>query len=533
MGLKFDGELRLTIVDWLFVLFSITLIFGLNPSVASDKCHALIFVEPFLMAYCIFRILFVLNSKRTSYMILFLITVFCLYELFVGYTQLFQNIGRNRGQDVITGSFSGSGPLGCLLSVFCGLSIAVCVKTTRRFIRISLTVLSVISFVLMSCTLSRAAMISFGVCMLFLAMKSEKTASFIRKYKALLLLIAILLGAGAYLVKKPSADGRILMARVGLRIMKENGLSGVGLGNYAGAYGKTQAEFFADYIESDDTDTGNIPEKLRITADSPAFCFNEFLRVGIECGPVSMLLLICMVVAGIAGTYKRDSVWCYPLISISVFACFSYPFEVGVFVLLMTVCLAANDVKPDAKGTAILFFSLLCAALGSICYVRISKSGMTISTTGVSFVERFCCNRHKTYLVHDCSPLQDGLYDERMLFALGQSLNRNGEYEKSDEVLSLGTRVSSDPMFWNVMGNNSKALGKFREAESRYKSAFRMVPNRLYPLYLLAKLYYEEGDTVRFLEMEERMERFVPKVESVNTEKMRSEIRQLKCGTNK
>lgn len=524
MGLKCDGALRLTIVDWLFVLFSITLIFNLNLPVTSGKCHALVFIEPFLMAYCIFRILFSINSKWTTDILLSIITVFCLYELYIGYTQLFQNIGRMKGQDIITGSFSGSGPLGCFLSFFISLSIAVCIKTTRRFIRISLTVLSIFSFALMSCTLSRAAMISLGVSMVFLAMKSENTASFIRRYRTCLLPVAVLICAGGYLIKKPSANGRILMARVDLRIMKENGLSGIGLGNYAGAYGKAQAKFFADYLTTDDMVAGCIPEKLCMVAGCPDFCFNEYLRAGIECGPVSMLLLISMVVAGIVCAYKRDSVWCYPLISISVFACFSYPFEVGVLALLLIVCLAANNSNTESNTATIAFCSLLLIILGSNS-TKVSSSGLTV-------MGGLCSNRNKTFLVKGIGSLQDGLYDERMLFAIGQSLNKNGEYDKSDEVLKLGTEISSDPMFWNVMGNNSKAQGKYREAESRYKFAFLMVPNRMYPLYLLAKLYYEEGDTVRFLDMAERMERFIPKVESVNTENMRLEIKRLKSGTN-
>ena len=71
-------------------------------------------------------------------------------------------------------------------------------------------------------------------------------------------------------------------------------------------------------------------------------------------------------------------------------------------------------------------------------------------------------------------------------------------------------------------------LGDYREAEERYKHAFYMVPNRLYPLVLLAKLYYNEGDTVRFLKMSDVVEHFVPKVESVRTENLRAEIRELK-----
>ena len=123
--------------------------------------------------------------------------------------------------------------------------------------------------------------------------------------------------------------------------------------------------------------------------------------------------------------------------------------------------------------------------------------------------------------------LEDNL---QFLFAYGQSLNKTGQYEKSDSILKLGAEISSDPMFWNVMGNNSLALGRYREAEERYKHAFYMVPNRLYPLTLLAKLYHAEGDTVRFLDMAEKVETFVPKIENANTKRLREEIRDIKAG---
>ncbi|HBA13563.1 MAG TPA: hypothetical protein DCW98_06255 [Bacteroidales bacterium] len=143
--------------------------------------------------------------------------------------------------------------------------------------------------------------------------------------------------------------------------------------------------------------------------------------------------------------------------------------------------------------------------------------------------ERWHKKEYYEYVVEDCDNLLPYMkHDYRFLFAYGQSLNKTGNYEKSDAILRMGTEISSDPMFWNVMGNNSLALGRYREAEGRYKHAFYMVPNRLYPLNLLAKLYHAEGDTVRFLDMADNVELFVPKVESVNTERLRSEIRELK-----
>lgn len=135
------------------------------------------------------------------------------------------------------------------------------------------------------------------------------------------------------------------------------------------------------------------------------------------------------------------------------------------------------------------------------------------------------------YVTEGCDTLLEYKKDDKdFLFIYGRSLNITGDYRKSDSILELGTHVSSDPMFWNVMGNNSLEQEKYREAEERYRHAFYMVPNRLYPLYLLAQLYHTEGDTVRFTEMADRVESFRCKVESAQTEQLRDEIRELRAG---
>ena len=525
MGLKHNDRIDLTIVDGLFILLSIVLIVSMN--------HAVVLLEPFLMVYCLLRMLFSISFKWTSSILAFIIAAFCLYELSQGYIQLFQKLGVSRGQDTIIGSFSNSGPFGCFLSACSSLFVAAYFKTTKHFIKISSLVLAVLSVLLLTCTLSRAAMLAFAVSMVFMAMKWKKTGALIRKYWVYISLIAVLLGVGAYLIKKPSADGRMFMARIGLRIMKENGLSGVGLGNYAGAYGKAQADFFAEYLDngSDPLAIDNIPENLRMVADCPSFAFNEYMRIGIEAGPIAMLLFVGLIIAGILSAYRSENYWCYPLIAISVFACFSYPFEVGVLVFLLTVCLAANETINMAKRKSIMFYILCFLVFGSIYYTRYSLiSNLEFGCRPLRVkAKEFCCNRCKRYLVYGCDSVPDGIYDEKMLFAFGQSLNKSGNYFGSDSFLKIGAEVSSDPMFWNVMGNNSFAQGNYREAESRYKHAFTMVPNRLYPLYLLAKLYYAEVDTLHFRDMAERVEKFKPKVQSINTERLRTEIQELYC----
>jgi tetratricopeptide (TPR) repeat protein len=527
-----EFSVHLTVVDGLFVLMSIVLIYASNDLNQHSGLRPFVMVEPLLIAYYVLRILFNINHKWTSYLLLLVIAAFCVKETYLGYFQLFQNLGKINGQEICKGSFSNSGPFGCFLSLCASLFIAVSTGKSNKIIRIPLAILTALASILMVSTLSRASVFSFAVSMFFLFMKKDKFSAFIRKNRIYLILAVSLLGAGAYLVKKPSADGRLLMARINMQMIMKGGLSGAGWGNYGGAYGEAQAHFFADYLDSDsdEIDIERIPENLRRVADCPTNAFNEYLKMGVESGPIAMILLVGLVVTGIISAYRSDNYWCYPLITVSVFACFSYPFQVGVLLLLFIICLASTGSENESKGTRMSFFLIMIAVLIPVYRFHVSVVNGMDFRFRASGIKGMFENRQNRYAIFGYGSLPDGLYDEKVIFEYGQSLNASGNYTMSDSLLAIGTSISCDPMFWNVMGNNSLLQGKYREAEQRYKHAFYIVPNRLYPLYLMAKLYYAEGDTARFLNMADKIESFVPKVESVQTERLRSEIRELKTG---
>jgi tetratricopeptide (TPR) repeat protein len=246
-----------------------------------------------------------------------------------------------------------------------------------------------------------------------------------------------------------------------------------------------------------------------------------------------MLLFMAVIIAAIVVSYRNDTIWCYGLTAFAVFAIFSYPLHVKQFQIMFSVLLAAC--ASSGQSTTLTYKLIMMAFLIVLSVILIGKmpeiKQYKQAESAWKKTERWHIMEHYDYVVEDGDTLLPYMkHDYRFLFAYGQSLNKTGNYEKSDSVLQLGTRISSDPMFWNVMGNNSLALGRYREAEERYKHAFYMVPNRLYPLYLLAKLYHAEGDTVRFLDMADKIETFIPKIESANTELLRSEIREIKAG---
>jgi tetratricopeptide (TPR) repeat protein len=120
------------------------------------------------------------------------------------------------------------------------------------------------------------------------------------------------------------------------------------------------------------------------------------------------------------------------------------------------------------------------------------------------------------------------LQDEiKFLFEYAQSLSKSEQYAQSNEVLQRAIKISCDPMLYNVMGKNCQALEQYALAEQCFTKAANLVPNRLYPHYLLAKLYHEMG-------LKDKAEAEInivltkpPKVESMAVEEMREELRVM------
>lgn len=63
--------------------------------------------------------------------------------------------------------------------------------------------------------------------------------------------------------------------------------------------------------------------------------------------------------------------------------------------------------------------------------------------------------------------------------------------DKGNRILSEAARGMADPMIYNLIGKNYQAKKQFHRAEYYFLKAHYLVPNRLYPLFLLAHLYQE------------------------------------------
>ncbi len=521
----------LNIVDVFSLLFIFLLVLLGFDSDALESQKVVYSVLSLGILYIAVRSLFFFNRGLMQTIVIAVIALSCLYETFGGVRDL---LLRHTPSPISQyGSFYNSGPLGGYIAVCASQLLAYAYTIKSKTKRVLSLIVAIPALILLPSSFSRASILAILVSMSLLVASTEQGRLFLKKHLKWLIPVLILLFTGAYLVKRPSADGRIFMNRICFRSIQHNKLAGAGLGRYCGAYGEAQFDYFDELFREGlcDADVSSFEKKERLMADCPENGFNEFIKMGVEAGPFAAFLFLGLIVSAIVVSLKSRDIWHYGLLTIAVFACFSYPMTYWLFRVLIVVLLAAvsgSTRECGIKGGALVMgFSLIVMIM---LLVKIFPEVNAVKQADKSYKDihfLYSFNKYNGVTSEHEKLLPYLTSNATFLFDYGKSLNASGNYEKSDSILKLGTRISSDPMFWNIMGNNSLALGRYREAEERYMHAFLMVPNRLYPLCLLTKLYYAEGDYERARKMAKMVMAFKPKVESATTRELRNEIADL------
>lgn len=347
-----------------------------------------------------------------------------------------------------------------------------------------------------------------------------------KKGFVLLAVFVVLTGAamaGVYNLKRGSAEGRLFLWKVAAEAMAQQPVFGVGLGNFAGAYGEAQYEYFRRGVD---------PQEA-MAADSPAYAFNEYLQVGVEEGLVGGLLLLTLV--GVAVRYclrdRGKAGVLGAIVAMLVFSLTSYPLSV-LPICISSVALLALAAPWETRWrvgrwrVGVLALGLLVGC-GMVCREAQGWKRAYVSWRQLSFVGSYAYGDYG----EDFEKLMPYFRrNDRFLFAYGKALAAREHYEASTEVLSEGAGRSSDPMFYNLMGNNYLALGQVEKAEECYRRAYYILPNRHYPLYLLTKLYNETGQVEKARAMARCLLDKKPKVMSTAIREMQEYAEKILAG---
>lgn len=404
------------------------------------------------------------------------------YETVLGLCQLAGLTPSAHSLFPMTGTFYNPGPYGGFVAMGLpvGLSMALDNRRGRQWIGwITLTLILTV----LPASASRSAWIAAvaGCCLVALGQRREAVTEWLRRWWLPLTAAMIAAAIGAYMLKADSADGRLLMWRIGLRACAAHPW-GVGWHHVAGAYGDAQEAYFASGAAS--------PDEIAV-AGTPDYLFNEYLQVALAWGwPAWLLFAGGLATAIVSALRARIYATAGATATFAVFAFSSYPLQFPLFVAaitMLTVSAAAGICR--TRGATCLFAAfctVICLTSGISAYSHYETARTYKRWERVRHHYRMSDHRAA---VEAMSSFGDSLaWNRNYLFEFGHSLNLTGDYEKSNRVLAEAAKVCGDPMIFNIRGKNYQALGLRDSALAEFRRAYDRLPNRMYPHYLMMRL---------------------------------------------
>ena len=467
-------------------------------------------------------------------------------EAWWGLAQLWGWLPSNHARFAVTGSFANPGPYSGFLAIVFPVAVHECIfwhlydKTCWNFRRCMGWVTLVSLLLVLPAGMSRTAWIAALVsgAYVYASLMRFTVADWFVSYKKITWTIItvvfiglIVAGTGLYHLKKDSADGRLLMWKIAATAVQEHPWTGNGWNEVAAVYGQAQEDYFAkgDYTETE----------ARV-ADAPEYVFNEYLQVALAWGVPVLVAALVLIGCCIYTVHKDlDCGIAGGLIAFAIFAFASYPLQCPALVATLAMLVFPAFVKLWRRSLfRLLAFSIIAVLVGMTClWIAVEKDEANqkyrqwggcqmlyhaglyeqAAKKYASVYENPCCG----YLGMDWNP--------RFLFEFARSLHKAGLWDESTQILKVALTVSGDPMILDLIGKNESAMYRFDSAEQYYRRAADRVPSRIYPYYLMVKLfsYRDNYQPDKLREAARMVLTKEPKVPSTAIRQMKEETRKI------
>ncbi len=206
--------------------------------------------------------------------------------------------------------------------------------------------------------------------------------------------------------------------------------------------------------------------------------------------------------------------------------------------------------------TLLLFFILLAlgtANLQSANLNAITPGGLkifkyasaTLFIIALPFFGRHVYKQYKGYYYWDEADLQymngnykhacksfekvisEMKYNGYFLQYYGKALAMQQNFPEGRKMLKHAQYYTSDEVLYTSLGDCYRALNQYRPAEISYQYAAFMAPNKLYPHYLLAKLYAQCGSMEKAVEKAGEVLKMKAKTENMAVDEIKQEMEEI------
>ena len=342
-----------------------------------------------------------------------------------------------------------------------------------------------------------------------------------------LLLVIGLLTTGFYRLRKDEINEHLLTWKISLQVLKEKPIIGVGIGNFRKAFGDAQTIYF---------EQGEPTEQEVALAGNPNCPVNDFIQLATGTGIIGILLFIGLIVSVLFSGFRNMDK--HPeklaitgaLIAFILAGFINSPIQsLSLSILLvLLIALGTSDIQPARKRIPkvipIMTSLLLIGITTTIVYPQFTmfKAYKQWAHGRLYYKMKIYATAAKIY-----TPLTNTLRHPYFFMEYGYALSQTGQHEESIAILQRVAQILPDPQIYNRIGKSYQALGEYQLAEQYFQKAHHMVPNLVYPNFLLAQLYLEMGLRDKTLECARQILTLKPKKESEETLYIKAQMEQL------
>ena len=447
--------------------------------------------------------------------LLFLLPVAGVIQMVDGinrFTQPWQNLSHITGIFNNTGLFGGFVALGLVVCV--GMlflshsdkhykkSVAFAFKALIAFIALILAKQVLVSG-------SRASWLAALGAILFLLHRFVPKRKLLPNHRWLryfltlcLLVLSVFFLKYLYDLKKDSADGRLLIGRVSMEMVKDAPVFGHGITGFRFEYLNYQAGYFQTHPDS----------PYRMNADDVQAPFNEFLKILIEQGIVGLLLFSYLLYC-LDGTRmtRIGRIFFSVILFILIFGLFSYPFDKLPFAVLFVFSLGvlSQNLNPVftiqlRKMNYLRIPLLLALCLASWKMAENAHSYAKSCRSWNQALALYGFDREES--LSELKKLYPDLENNPVfLITYGRALTLNEHYREAMNVLEGAVKRQPLSGSYIELGKSYEAEGFPQKALACWKLAGLMVPARFTPLYLTMKLYFKNKEYDKARECAEQL----------------------------
>ena len=418
---------------------------------------------------------------------------------------------------VFTGFLHNSGLWGefVAMTLICNIGLIHLNKKSKKTSTLLIFVSFIVSFMLYESD-SRASWLSFAIGILTffspLIIKHLPKSIIIRTGSLLILIcLCTYLISGLYSYKKDSADGRILIWKISLEMVKDKPILGYGFDGFRKNYMNYQAAYLQEK---------QLPETINNLADDNHHAFNEFLRIIIEQGIIGVIILfIFLTTIGYTiykyklyiDTVSRTIISC--LTALLFFSFFSYPlstFHINALIVILLAGLACSSQDTPIWKLQIRSISLIIPY--SIIFFVSSVYLFSYSKANSDWLNTLKGVYTNDNILEEARKKLSG--NPYFLSTYGKYLNKKKRYSKAASILSQS--IKEYPSYYTVMelGISYKAQKKYTEAMHCFYKAMHMIPHKIKPLYFMMELYYDQKDYKSAIQLSNRILCKQPKIRS-------------------